>query len=282
MTRSRIVLQLLTWIPLIGATAALSGCYSVPVTGRSSVALVDEKDVTEKSIAEFEQMKRMQKLSRNPAQIRVVTNIGARLSRTVFWDVPLADWEFVVFDAPGVLNAFAMPGGKVGVFSGLIDFCENEDQLASVIAHEIAHVAAKHTHERFSQSMLLSPLRTATSIGVSGAVGGVGVYVPSVGSAAGAGVTAVTQAAFDRKKELEADEIGLTYMAKAGYDPREALNLLIKMEEGLTAKGVQTGSAWLSNHPSFPERQIRLNELLPAAIKIYESGGESATHTVIE
>ena len=148
--------------------------------------------------------------------------------------------------------------------------------------NEIAHVAAKHTHERFSQGMLLSPLSTATSIGLGGVVGGVGVYMPSVGSAAGSGVTAVTQAAFDRKKELEADEIGLTYMAKAGYDPREALNLLIRMEEDMGAKGIKGGSAWLSNHPDFPERQIRLNELLPAAIKIYESGGESATHTVIE
>lgn len=272
------------FVPPLFAALLLTttGCYNVPVTGRNAVALVDEQDVKEKAMVEWEQMKKMHRISRNQAQIRVVNEIGSRLSRTVFWDVPLADWEFVVFEAPGVLNAFALPGGKVGVFSGLIDFCENEDQLASVIAHEIAHVAAKHTHERFSQGMLLSPLGTATSLGVGGMIGGVGVYVPSVGRAAGSGVQAVTQAAFDRDKELEADQIGLNYMARAGYNPREALELLIKMEEDMSAKGVKGPPGWLANHPDFPERQIRLNELLPEAIKIYEGGGDSAKPIVIE
>ncbi len=282
MTRRRPRFSSPLLLGLLVAVLGFSGCYNVPVTGRNAVALVDEQDVKEKALVEWEQMKKMNKISRNPAQIRVVNEIGARLSRTVFWDVPLADWEFVVFDAPSVLNAFALPGGKVGVFSGLINFCDNEDQLASVIAHEIAHVAAKHTHERFSQKMLLSPLGTATSIGVGGAIGGVGVYMPSVGRSAGSGVQAMTQAAFDRGKELEADEIGLSYMARAGYDPRQALELLIKMEEDQAAKGVTGPGAWLANHPDFPERQIRLNELLPAAIKIYEGGGDSANPIVIE
>ena len=282
MIRRPLRISPLASLGLLAVALSVSGCYNVPVTGRNAVALVDEQDVKEKAMVEWEQMKKMHKLSRNQAQIRVVNEIGARLSRTVFWDVPLADWEFVVFDAPSVLNAFALPGGKVGVFSGLINFCDNEDQLASVIAHEIAHVAAKHTHERFSQGMLLSPLGAATSIGVGGAIGGVGVYMPSVGRSAGSGVQAMTQAAFDRGKELEADEIGLSYMARAGYDPRQALELLIKMEEDQAAKGVAGPGAWLANHPDFPERQIRLNELLPAAIKIYEGGGDSANPIVIE
>ncbi len=276
MLSRRISRLLLTFVPLVPALLVFSGCAQVPVTGRRSVSLVDEQDVKNKSLVEWEQMKKMHRISRNQAQIRVVNDIGARLSRTVFWDVPLADWEFVVFQAPGVINAFALPGGKVGVFSGLIDFCDNEDQLASVLAHEIAHVAAKHTHERFSQGMMLSPLSV-----VGGSIGIGGVYVSNVGSAIGSGVQTATQAAFDRGKELEADEIGMIYMARAGYDPREALNLLIKMEEDQAAKGV-SGSGWLSNHPDFPERQIRLNELLPEAIKIYEKGGDSAKPIIIE
>jgi len=267
----------------LAAITFLSGCYNVPVTGRNSVSLVDDADVTKKSIAEFERTKSMQRLSRNPAQIKVVNDIGSRLSQVVFWDVPHAEWEFVVFDAKGVLNAFAMPGGKVGVFSGLIDFCENEDQLASVIAHEIAHVAAKHTHERFSQGMLMKPLGVATSVGLSASVGGSGIYIPSgIGSSTGSGVTALAQAGFDRGKELEADEIGLTYMAKAGYDPEQALVLLQRMEDHLASQGAQTQVTWLANHPGFPERQIRMRELMDAAKKIYESGGKNKTHTVIE
>ncbi|WP_221030540.1 M48 family metallopeptidase [Actomonas aquatica] len=282
MSRLRLSPQMLSCFSLAAVLLTASGCYNVPVTGRKAVAMVDEQDVKEKSLVEWEQMKRMHRLSRNQAQIRVVQQIGSRLSQTVFWDVPLADWEFVVFESPNMINAFALPGGKVGVFSGLIDFCENEDQLASVIAHEIAHVAAKHTHERFSQNMLLSPLNAATNVGVGIGIGGVGVSMPSVGRAAGSGVQSVTQAAFDRGKELEADEIGLNYMARAGYDPREALNLLIRMEENLAAQGVKGPPGWLANHPGFPERQIRINELLPAAIKIYESGGDSTTPIIIQ
>lgn len=266
----------------LAALSLLAGCYNVPVTGRNAVSMVDDADVTKQSIAEFERTKSMQRISRNPAQIKIVNDIGARLSQTVFWDVPHAEWEFVVFEAKGVLNAFAMPGGKVGVFSGLIDFCDNEDQLASVIAHEIAHVAARHTHERFSQGMLMKPLGLATAVGVSASVGGTGIYMPSVGSSAGSGVTALAQAGFDRGKELEADEIGLIYMAKSGYNPEEALVLLKKMEDHLASQGAQTQAAWLANHPGFPERQIRMRELMDAAKKIYQSGGRSATHTVIE
>jgi metalloendopeptidase OMA1, mitochondrial len=259
-----------------------TGCQEVPVTGRNAVSLVDDKDITEKAVAEFEQIKKMQRISRNPAQIRVVQQIGARLSRTVFWDVPHADWEFVVFEAPGVLNAFAMPGGKVGVFSGLIDFCENEDQLASVLAHEIAHVAARHTHEKYSQGMLLQPLGAAASIGVGISTGSSGVYLPGVGSAIGSGATSLTQSAFDRGKELEADHIGLIYMAKAGYDPRESLRLLQRMEEHVASQGGPASNGWFANHPDFPERQIQINERMPEALKIYEKGETNQTHTIIE
>jgi len=271
-----------TALAIIAGLIATTGCQEVPVTGRKAVNLVDDKDINEKAAAEFEQIKSMQRLSRNAGQIRVVQEIGARLSRTVFWDVPHADWEFVVFHAPGVLNAFAMPGGKVGVFSGLIEFCENEDQLASVIAHEIAHVAARHTHERYSQQMLLQPVGLATSIGIGTTVGGTGIYMPSIGSAAGGGVTALTQSAFDRGKELEADHIGLMYMAKAGYDPRESLRLLQRMEEHFAAQAGPTSNGWLANHPGFPQRQIQLNELMDEAMEIYERGEVQSSIQIIE
>lgn len=280
-TRSPLV-PVATICVAVGLFLTSTGCQEVPVTGRNAVNLVDDKDVTEKALVEFEQIKKMQRLSRNPAQMRIVQQIGARLSRTVFWDVPHAEWEFVVFEAPGVLNAFAMPGGKVGVFSGLIDFCENEDQLASVIAHEIAHVAARHSHEKYSQGMLLKPLGAATSIGVGMSTGSTGIYLPSVGSAAGSGVTSITQSAFDRGKELEADHIGLIYMAKAGYDPRESLRLLQRMEEHIASQGGPSANGWFANHPDFPERQIQINELMSEAMAIYEKGESNQTHTVIE
>lgn len=261
---------------------SVSGCQEVPVTGRTAVSLVDDKDITEKAAAEFEQIKKTQRLSRNPAQIKVVQDIGRRLSQTAFWDVPHAEWEFVVFQAPGVINAFAMPGGKVGVFSGLIDFCENEDQLASVIAHEIAHVAARHSHEGQSQQMLLNPLATAAALGVNTSIAASGVYVSGVGSAAGSGATALAQSAWDRGKEMEADHIGIIYMAKSGYDPREALELIRRMEENAVAQGAPKSNGWFAKHPDYPERQIELNKHMPEAVAIYERGAEQRSHTVIE
>jgi len=270
----------------LGGMLLLSGCQEVPVTGRSAISLVDDKAINERAAVEFDRIKSTQRASRNAAQIRVVQDIGARISRTVFWDVPHADWEFVVFHAPGVINAFAMPGGKVGVYSGLVDFCENEDQLASVIAHEIAHVAARHTHERFSQQMLLQPVGMATSIGVGTTIGGTGVYMPSVGgavgSASGSGLTAITQSAFDREKEFEADHIGLMYMARAGYDPRESLRLLERLEEHIAAQGGPTSAGWLATHPALPQRQIQLNDLMDEAMEIYERGEIQSSHTIIE
>jgi len=274
---------------VLAAGLALGGCYNVPVTGRNAVSMVDDKDVTEKAKAEFEKAKSMQKISRNPAHIRVVNNIGARISQVAFWDVPLAEWEFVVFEAPGVLNAFAMPGGKVAVFSGLITFCENEDQLASVIAHEIAHVSARHTNERLSQQMAIRPVGAVASAVNTTAVLSTGgsnpIYAPVsvrglVGGGPGLG-TAV-QNSWDQGKELEADHIGLIYMARAGYNPREAMKLLQRMEQHEAASGAPSLPAWLSNHPDFPERQVQLLDLMPEAVEIYESRGEQGGVTIIE
>src|SRR5688572_22380020 len=118
----------------------LAGCYQVPVTGRKAMDLVDDRTVTKLSIAAFEDLKKQYRPSRDRARIDQLNRVGERLAKVVFWDMPDAEWEFVVFDVPQQINAFAMAGGKVGVFSGLYKIIENDDQLASVIAHEIAHV----------------------------------------------------------------------------------------------------------------------------------------------
>jgi predicted Zn-dependent protease len=145
---------LLALFPLL-----LAGCYEVPVTGRRAMNLVDDKEVTKMSIGMFDDMKRRYRVSRNKDHAEQLQRVGARLSKVVFWDMPDADWEFVVFDVPQI-NAFAMAGGKVGVFSGLFKIAKTDDQLASVIAHEIAHVTAKHVHEKLSRELAVSAVGT--------------------------------------------------------------------------------------------------------------------------
>lgn len=240
----------------------LAGCYQVPVTGRRAMNLVDDKEVTKLSIAMFDDMQRQYRVSRDKDRNEQLQRVGERISKVVFWDMPDADWEFVVFDNPQI-NAFAMAGGKVGVFTGLFKIVKNDDQLASVIAHEIAHVTAKHVHEKLSEEMAVN---TAGAVGM---IGGLAAGTPGIdllGSVYGIG-TGVAGLSWDRKKEKEADYIGVMYMARAGYNPEES----IKVIEGLEAEEVNQpaiAAIW-STHPSHPERQVALLDAMPKAIEVY-------------
>jgi predicted Zn-dependent protease len=214
------------------------------------------------SIAMFEDMKRRQKLSRDRDRIAQLQRIGDRLSKVVFWDMPDADWEFVVFDN-NQINAFAMAGGKVGVFTGLFKIAKTDDEIASVIAHEIAHVTAKHVHEKLSQEMAVNTVGVVGSIGM-GVSGMPGLSVLALEQAYGL-TTGVGALAFDRKKEKEADHIGLMYMARAGYDPQASIVVLERLEAESASQPAQP--AILSTHPTHPERIVALMDALPKAQK---------------
>lgn len=247
----------------VGATLALllTGCNEVPVTGRRAMNLVDDKEVTKMSIAMFDGMKSQYRVSRDKDYTARLRRVGERLQSSIsIWDMPDADWEFVVFDVPNQINAFAMAGGKVGVFTGLFKIVKNDDQLASVIAHEIAHVTAKHIHEKLSQELAVQTVGTVGMLGAG--LGGAGyITTAALGQAYGI-TTTVGGLAFDRKKEKEADYIGLMYMARAGYDPQEAIKVLDQLE---AETGAQTETSWLSTHPSNPERITQLMDAMPKA-----------------
>lgn len=255
-----------------------AGCYRVPVTGRAAVNMVSDEAVIQKSAEAFAQLKKQTPPSRNRAYQERVQHIGERLAKVAFWDVPGADWEFVVLEAPDQINAFAMAGGKVGVYTGLFKIVHNDDQLASVIAHEIAHVAAKHVNERLSQDM---------------AIQGGGLVVGGILSTTGAGAltsnavleayglsTGVGATSFDRKKEKEADHIGLIYMARAGYNPEEALKVIENLEA--SSAGRPTPPAWLSTHPSYPERMLSIIDRMPKALEIYRQGVQTLTPQLVK
>lgn len=257
-------------------TGLLAGCYEVPVTGRRAVNLVDDKDVTKMSIAMFDDMKRRYRLSRDKDRIAQLQRIGDRLSKVVFWDMPDADWEFVVFDVPQI-NAFAMAGGKVGVFSGLFKIAKTDDQIASVIAHEIAHVTAKHIHEKLSQEMAVNTVGTVGMVGLG--VSGAPILTTAALSQAYGITTGVGALAFDRAKEKEADYIGLMYMARAGYDPQAAVTVLEALEAESANDPVQP--ALLSTHPTHPERILQLMDAMPKALKAREESGRAQGSPII-
>jgi metalloendopeptidase OMA1, mitochondrial len=263
---------------LLGLSALiLAGCYQVPVTGRKAMNLVDDKEVTKMSISMFEDMKKRYRISRNKAQIEQLQRVGDRLSKVAFWDMPDADWEFVVFDVPQI-NAFAMAGGKVGVFSGLFKIAKTDDQLASVIAHEIAHVTAKHVHEKLSREMAVS------TVGMVGVVGGLAsgaapITVDLLSEAYGL-TTGISGFAFDRSKEKEADYVGLMYMSRAGYDPQAAITVLEALEAQSASDPVQP--AFLSTHPTHPERIIQLMDAMPKALAEQQKSAPKAGPIVVK
>lgn len=223
------------------------------------------------SIAMFDDMKRRYKVSRDKDRIEQLKRIGDRISKVVFWDMPDADWEFVVFDVPQI-NAFAMAGGKVGVFTGLYKIAKTDDQVASVIAHEIAHVTAKHVHEKLSRELAVG------TVGAVGMIGGIaggasGLTVDALSQVYGL-TTGISGFAFDRAKEKEADYVGLMYMARAGYDPEEAVKVLEALDLESAKDPVQP--AFLSTHPSNPER---ISQLLDAMPKALEERAKSSVRT---
>lgn len=230
--------------------AGLPGCNSVPVTGRKALNLVDDKELVAESNEVFATMKRKHRISQDPAMNATLQRVCAQLVEQLpYWDQPLSDWEFIVFDEPKTVNALAMPGGKIAVFSGAFAVATTDDQLAVIVAHEIAHVTAKHVHERVSRQMLVNAGGTSLSV-LTGGLAGLGLEQAYTLQTGMAGLS------FDREKETEADYMGLIYMARAGYNPRAAIDLWEKLDE--TTLGKEVPEEWLSTHPSHENRLTRL------------------------
>lgn len=249
---------------LLPFVALLTGCYTVPETGRKSLMLVPIGQETELGAASFADLKSQRKISTDPQMNATVQRVGTRIAKVVGDALPGARWEFVLFedDTP---NAFALPGGKVGVHTGLFKIAQTEDELAVVMGHEIAHVTARHGSERMSQGLLM-------------AAGGVALDVALRDkesserqawlAAYGVGATVGVMLPYSRLNENEADEIGLRYAARAGYDPRAALDFWTRMKAESEGKGKPP--EWMSTHPSDDTRIRKLQQFMPLAVEEYE------------
>lgn len=208
------------------------GCASAPETGRKQLLLVSPAQEAQLGIQAFNQIKRDKSVVQHGQQADQVRNVGRRIARVA--SLPNADWEFVLFqdDTP---NAFALPGGKVGINTGILPITKNDAGMATVIGHEIAHAVARHGAERMSQGM-------AVQIGgviLGSALGPEASATKDIAMQAyGLGAQYGVMLPYSRTQELEADELGLLYMARAGYDPAEAPRIL----EALRC--LQCGTRW--------------------------------------
>jgi len=218
-------------------------------------------------IDQFEQLKKSKPIIRSGSQYESIQRVAASLRPVV--DVPNAKWEFVLFDDPSP-NAFALPGGKVGVHTGLFKVVQNDAQLAAVLGHELGHVTARHSGQRITQG---------TAGAIVGAVAGK-VLENKTGMDART-AQAITQGTatlrllkFSRSQELDADKLGATYMAQAGYDPRESINL---WERFSAYKGKSSAMpAFLSTHPVDSRRIEELQAYMPTAMASYGKGTPAA------
>ena len=247
---------------LLSCLVALAGCYTVPETGRTAINMIDMDQELSLGATEFKSIKRQSPISNDPVMVGRLQRVGWRILQAVGGDLPDAQWEFVLFDEPDVVNAFALPGGKVGVYSGMMDVALSEDELAALVAHEIAHVTARHGSERMSHGALRSIMGNILR-GALERDRDRDAYLAAYGLGSHYGI----MLPYSRSHELEADRIGLIYAAKAGYDPRAALDFWMKMR---LIKDREEVSAFFSTHPSDLERIERLEALLPRALEIYE------------
>jgi predicted Zn-dependent protease len=239
----------------------LSGCTTAPVTGRSQLNLVSSDQESQLGLTEFDKMKQQTPIDTNPADNALLQKVGKRIAVVASKDMPDAKWEFVMFQSREA-NAFCLPGGKVGVYSGILPITRDEAGLATVLGHEVAHAAAHHGNERMSQQMLMQSGGQIIGSQVSGASA---LTQTGVTAAYGLGSQVGIALPYNRKQESEADHIGLVYMARAGYDPQVALDFWQRFAQYSQQQGGSGGPAFLRDHPVDSVRIQQIRQWLPEA-----------------
>ena len=251
--------------PFVGLTLVLLvACQTVPITGRSQLQLISESDENRMGTQAYREILSKSRLSRDPHLNDLVTRVGSRIA-AVIGKTGYA-WEFRVIDDGRQINAFALPGGKVAVYTGLFPVTRDEAGLAAVLGHEIAHAVLRHGGERVSQQLLV---QTGLNVTMAALSRGDPQTVRTVGSLLGAGASVGFILPWSREQESEADHVGLIFMAKAGYDPHAARDLWVRMAEA--ARGRGRPPEFLSTHPADVTRIRQIEQWLPEALQYYQA-----------
>jgi predicted Zn-dependent protease len=246
------------------AALFLVGCSTVPVTGRHELNLMSSDQEMQLGFSSFDQLKKQTPISNDPDANATVKRVGERIAQVAGKDLPNAQWEFVVFDSKEA-NAFCLPGGKVGVYTGILPITKTDAGLATVLGHEIGHAVAHHGASRMSQAMVTQGLGEA-----AGSVVGTTKYAQyqsTFMSLYGIGSKVAVDLPYSREQESEADHIGIVYMARAGYDPKEAIAFWQRFAEFNSQQGGSSTPTFLRDHPVDSVRIKQLQTWLPEAQK---------------
>ncbi len=258
------------------AVAGLIACETNPYTGRSQLLMMPISQELQLGAQAYAQVKNdpKVKLSQNPREVEPVKRVAQRVieaaKRSKYAEMAKQfEWEVTVIKDDKTMNAFALPGGKIAVYTGIFPVAKNEAGLAAVMGHEVVHALARHGAERMSQNIVAQLGLEAANIAL-GASGGSPLLSQGAMAALGAGVQVGVLLPFSRAHESEADYIGLLLAAQAGYDPREAPRLWERMEQLSSGK---SPSEFLSTHPSHGTRIQQLRQWMPEALALYPQNG---------
>ena len=242
----------------------VSSCSTVPITDRKQLKLIPESRLNAKAAQIYEKIKEKEKLIKNGTEINLIKEIGKRVENSIgeyFYKSNLEDptlnfnWEYILIDNKKMKNAWCMPGGKIAVYTGILDVTKNKNGLAAVMGHEIAHAVAKHSVERASRSFLLNTTVQITDVLTGGKLSKVNrsTGMDTVGMISQLGI----MNPFTRKQESEADYLGLIFSSLSGYDIRETIKLWERMKEANKGK---EPPEFFSTHPSSSNRIKKINE----------------------
>jgi predicted Zn-dependent protease len=237
-------------------------CAKAPVTGRNQFMLVSEAEEMELGADGYTEILETSDLSTDEEAVERLRTIGRRIADVTGEED--YEWEFNLIENDSIVNAFCLPGGKVAFYTGILELAETEDEIATVMAHEIAHATARHGGERMTQMLMVQLGGIALSQALKN---NRDETIQLAAVAYGVGTSLAYVLPYSRKHESEADHIGIIYMAKAGYDPRAAVTFWKKMQDYHAG---QEPPEWLSTHPNSQTRIDDRERLMPEALEYYD------------
>ena len=256
--------------------AVVWGCAEVPITGRQSLHLVPESELLTLSLQQYNDVLQKSKLSTDNQKVAMVRRVGNRVAKAA--ESFLAEsghqdliknfqWQFNLIEDDETANAWVMPGGKAAVYTGILPFTKDETGLAVVLGHEVGHALANHGNERMSQELLANMGGMALSVALTSQP----QMTQELAMAAfGAGASIGVLLPYSRLQESEADHIGLILMARAGYDPREAIPFWQRMNKAPGSRPPEL----LSTHPAPETRITNIQALIPEAMAYYRGSAK--------
>ena len=251
----------------------LNSCTTAPITDRKQLKLIPESKLNAQAAQIYEKVKEKEKLITDGNTLKEIKEIGSRMEDSIseyFYQQNIKDptsnfqWEYILIDNKKIKNAWCMPGGKIAVYSGLLDITKNKNGLAAVMGHEVAHAVAKHSVERASRSVLMKTTIQITDILTGGKISQVNrtTGMDTVGLLAQLGL----MNPFNRKQETEADYLGLIFSSLSGFDIRETTKIWERMKEANKGK---EPPEFMSTHPSSTNRINQINEWMNEIILKY-------------